>query len=119
MFELAAIDASERATLIQRLKRTRSFLWRGYWIVVGSLIALTIYVFLQVIPILRGDYASFDYSLRTDLLIPGAGLMLVIGILSLTGAVDADHRVKMLILVDKSELDHFKRPAEQDVDPNA
>ncbi len=113
MFERAATDTSERAALILRLKRARSFLWRGFWIVVGSLIALTIYVFLQVLPILRGDYASFDDSLPTDLIIPCAGLMLVLGILFLTGSVDADHRVKMLILFDKRELDQGQRLAEQ------
>ena len=117
IFERASLDESARKALIQKLKKTRTVWLCVFCFVVAFLVLAAIFIFSQIAPILRGDYASFDPSLpiNRDLAFVIAGLSAVVGVFSIMAAVDADHRIKMLILIDNIErkLEH-KIQAEQD-----
>ena len=111
IFERASRDGAARKALLQKLKRSRRILLSVFGVVVAFLVVAAILVFAQIAPILRGDYAPFDpiFPITHEVTFVVVGLSALIGILSISGAVDADHRVKMLILIDSLDQRSTRR----------
>jgi len=103
MFENAAVDEAARNALLTKFKRIRSgFVWT-FSVIMIFFIAVIVFLFFQLLPILHGDFDSFDPSISIDLNTfgPLAGVLAFVAWLSPIAAGIADNQVKMLILIDR------------------
>ncbi len=105
IFVRASLDETAIKALLQKTKKTRRFLVWVFWGNVTFLIAAAIFCFYRVAPILKGDFASFNpsFPIRPEVAMAAIGFSGWLGVCSIIGLVAADHRVKMLILIDGLE----------------
>ena len=113
LFELASVDSTERRELMKKLKIIRCTLQCAFWVSVSLLpIAEVWHSNSQKASIFSGDFSSVNPFWRSFLISLGA--------FTLLGAAHADHRVKMLILLDSLERNlATKNSAEHGADGKA
>ncbi len=82
------------------MKKRRVLIW-VFWGNLAFLLAVGVFCFWQVAPILNGNFESFNPSLsvRPEIGFGAIGFSGVLGVFSVFGWVAADLRVKLLIMI--------------------
>lgn len=98
IFSRASEDAVELEKLIKRFKSLRSTSFWIFGIAICSLIAILIYASTLLGSIWEVESSGVDIESQMDWILPIAGMLGAVGFLTIGCSVDADHRVKMLLL---------------------
>lgn len=97
LFAKASRDELVRQTVMRNLKKTRTALFTIFCVISVILFGVILFLILQGPPAVLPDRST----LIDALILAAVSAMVAVG--SLSAAMDADHRIKMLILMDDSE----------------